>query len=105
MTNLEKLMSRGADCVAGSIILRGKTMGDMRNGDLVLTMDGFAELEVDEVVVKENKPAPTAPAKTARAPKAAKTAKAAPVVAPTHADPATDTDPLDLGDLLDGDLE
>lgn len=91
MSNLDKFMERGADCVAGSIILRGKTMGNLRNGDLVLTEDGMAELEVDEVVDLR---APAAPAaKTARAPKVPKAPK-------VETPPAqVDADPLDLGDL------
>lgn len=99
MSNLEKLLERGAECVAGSIIMRGKTLGNMRNGDLILTDDGLAELEVDEVPVRMTPKAaePKPAAKTARAPKAAKAA--APVEAPV-----ADAD-LDLGDLLDSDLE
>jgi hypothetical protein len=89
MSNLEKFMERGADCVAGSIILRGKTMANVRNGDLILTEDGLAELEVDEVPVRMT---PKPAAKTAKAPKATK-------VDPV---PEVEIDPLD--DLL-GDLE
>lgn len=87
MSNLEKFMERGADCVAGSIILRGKTMANVRNGDLILTEDGLAELEIDEVPVRTT---PKPAAKTQKPPKADK-------VEPTS---KVEVDPLD--DLLGG---
>lgn len=104
MSNLDKFMERGAECVAGSIILRGKTLANMRNGDVVLTEDGLAELEIEEVVARPAKVAEPKPAaKTTRAPKAAKGLSVpAPVEAPA---PAVADDLGDLSDLLDGDLE
>lgn len=89
MSNLEKFMERGADCVAGSIILRGKTMANVRNRDLILTEDGLAELEVDEVPVRMT-PKPAA--------KAAKGVKA------PKADPVPEVEDDLLGDLP-GDLD
>lgn len=67
MSNLDKFMARGAECVAGSIILRNKVMANLRNGDSVLTEDGLAELEVEEVVVKEPVKAKPAAKKAAKA--------------------------------------
>lgn len=104
MSNLDKFLERGAECVAGSIILRGKTLANMRNGDMVLTEDGLAELEIEEVTARPSKAAEPKPAtKTARATKAAKGLS---VPAPVEPAPEVDlTDDLDLGGLLDGDVE
>ena len=56
MSNLEKLLEKGAQVVGGELILRHKTMGRFRNGDFILTEDGLEELEVIDVVeVKEPK--------------------------------------------------
>lgn len=60
MTNLEKLLARGAECCGGDLIFKHKTLGRFRDGDLILTEDGLAELEVDEVVVKAVAPRPVA---------------------------------------------
>ena len=67
MSNLDKLLERGAQVVGGDLILRHKVMGQFRNGDFYATEDGLLELEVEEVVVKPKRKkaedaAPEAPA-------------------------------------------
>ena len=57
-SNLEKLMARGAQIAGGDVLLRHKVVGRFRDDDFYVTEDGLAELEVDEVEVKEVK-APT----------------------------------------------
>ena len=103
MTDVEKFLARGAHSVAGSIILNNKTMGDVRNGVLILTSEGLAELEIDEVVPRMASEAPESteidevvkPAKPAKKPKANKVAD------PVVEDPVEPVlDPLDFGDLL-----
>lgn len=87
MSNLEKLLSTGAECVMGNIVWRGKLLGSLRNGDLILTEAGMAELDVDEVEVKEPTPA-----------KVVKVSKASKVEKQTEAD---DTDlAAELDELL-----
>ena len=93
MNNLEKLMARGADSVAGSIILNGKHMGDMRNGDFLPNATGLAELEIDEVVPRMATPKP---AKKTKADKVEKT--------PQEPVDVVDQDELDLDAML-GDIE
>lgn len=103
MTDVEKFLARGAHSVAGSIILNNKTMGDVRNGVLILTSEGLAELEIDEVIPRMASEAPESteidevvkPVKVAKKPKVAK------VVEPVVEAPAeSELDPLDFGDLL-----
>ena len=56
MSNLDKLLERGAQAVGGDLILRHKVVGQFRNGDFFVTEDGLLELEVVEVAdVKEVK--------------------------------------------------
>lgn len=45
MTNEQKLLALGAECVGGDLILHHKVLGRFRNGDLHLTDDGKAVLE------------------------------------------------------------
>lgn len=67
MSNVEKLLTKGAQIVGGDLILRHQVVGMFRHDDFILTPEGEAELEIIDVVVKEDKPA--------KAPKAAKAAK------------------------------
>jgi hypothetical protein len=56
MSNLDKLLEKGAQVVGGDLILRHKIMGQFRNGDFFVTPDGMEELEIVDVVeVKEVK--------------------------------------------------
>lgn len=55
MSNLERLLERGAQCVGGDLVLRHKTVGRFRNGDFFVTEDGMAELDVLEVAAVEVK--------------------------------------------------
>lgn len=66
MSNADKLVALGAYSCAGDLMWKGKVMGQLRNGDLILTADGLSALSMDvtDVVAKEDRP------KRARAPKA-----------------------------------
>lgn len=55
MSNLDKLLERGAQVVGGDLILRHKVVGNFRNGDFYATEEGLLELETVEVVAKEVK--------------------------------------------------
>ena len=61
MSNLNKLLAKGAQAVGGDLILRHKVMGQFRNGDFFVTPEGMEELDivdvVDMVVVEDKKPA------------------------------------------------
>jgi hypothetical protein len=56
MSNLEKLLAKGAYSAAGDIIFKNKSLGQMRNGTFVINDAGLAELEIEDVEVKEVKP-------------------------------------------------
>ena len=56
MSNFEKLSAMGADVVGGDLLLKHKVLGRFRDGDLQLTEEGLKMLEIDDVVVKEDKP-------------------------------------------------
>lgn len=55
MSNVEKLLAKGAQIVGGDLILRHQVVGMFRYDDFILTPEGEAELEIDDVVVKEVK--------------------------------------------------
>jgi hypothetical protein len=55
MSNLDKLLERGAQVVGGDLILRHKVVGNFRNGDFYCTEEGLLELDTVEVVAKEVK--------------------------------------------------
>lgn len=79
MSNYDKLKALGADIVGGDLIWKHKVLGSFRNGDLVLTEDGLAALEIEDAVVV-----------TKPAAKKAKKADAAPAPEPTSDAPAGD---------------
>lgn len=56
MSNLEKLVAKGAYSAAGDIIFKNKVLGQMRNGAFVINDAGLAELEIEDADVKEVKP-------------------------------------------------
>ncbi len=56
MSNLEKLLAKGAYSAAGDIIFKNKSLGQMRNGVFAINEAGLAELEIEDVEVKEVKP-------------------------------------------------
>ena len=56
MSDIDTLMARGADCVAGDIVFKNKSMGRMLSDSFVPTADGLAELAITDVDVDE-KPA------------------------------------------------
>lgn len=59
MSNVEKLLAKGAQIVGGDLILRHQVVGMFRHDDFILTPEGEAELEIIDVVVKEErKPRP-----------------------------------------------
>lgn len=55
MSNLDKLLERGAQACGGDLILRHKVVGQFRNGEFYVTEDGLLELDTVEVVAKEVK--------------------------------------------------
>lgn len=55
MSNVEKLLAKGAQIVGGDLILRHQVVGMFRYDDFILTPEGEAELEITDVVVKEVK--------------------------------------------------
>jgi len=55
MSNAEKLIAKGAQLVAGDLILRHQVVGMYRYDDFILTPEGQAELEIMDVEVKEVK--------------------------------------------------
>ena len=89
MSNADKLIAAGAQVVGGDLIYKHKVLGHFRNGDLHLTDEGQKMLEIDDVVVKEDVPKTTRPAR--------RTAKAAaPATEPTpEADPESEPE-IDL---------
>lgn len=55
MSNLDRLLAKGAQIVGGDLILRHQVVGMFRYGDLIITPEGEAELEIVDVEVKETK--------------------------------------------------
>lgn len=55
MSNLDKLLEKGAQIVGGDLILRHQVVGLFRHGELIITPEGEAELEILDVEVKEVK--------------------------------------------------
>lgn len=55
MSNVEKLLAKGAQIVGGDLILRHQVVGMFRYDDFIITPEGEAELEIIDVVVKEEK--------------------------------------------------
>ena len=59
MSNIDRLIAEGAYSCAGSLILKNRELGVLRDGDLVLNDEGRALLakldEVTDVVVKAPK--------------------------------------------------
>jgi len=86
---LDTLIERGASCVGGDIIFRGKSMGTLKNEVFAISSEGEAELAIDEAPIKSETPKP-------RATKA-KPAKAE----PAKAEPVPEVDMGDLADLAD----
>lgn len=56
MSNLDKLVAKGAYSCGGELLFKNKVMGALRHGEFFISEDGLAELEVDDVEVKEVKP-------------------------------------------------
>lgn len=96
MTNTEEkeLVARGAECVAGDLILNRVLVGQYRNGQFILTPEGRHELDT-VVVAAEAAPAKAAPrASTSRGKKAAQAEPADDAGAATEPDtnPAPEPD-------------
>lgn len=56
MSNLDKLVAKGAYSCGGELLFKNKVMGSLRNGEFHISEAGLAELQVDDVEVKEVKP-------------------------------------------------
>jgi hypothetical protein len=72
MSNLERLLAKGAQVVGGDLILRHKTVGRFRNGDFLITKEGTEELQIIDVTpeAQEVEPPKAAPRKRVAAVKA-----------------------------------
>jgi hypothetical protein len=96
-----RLMSKGAQCVAGSIVLRNVELATLRNGCVVLTEAGEKELDIVDVVIKSetfrpsSEPAPSSSQATPARKSGKKKKDEAPAV-----DPAPQHDPSDLSDII-----
>lgn len=55
MSNVDKLLAKGAQIVGGDLILRHQVVGMFRYDDFILTPEGQAELEITDVEAKEVK--------------------------------------------------
>lgn len=56
MSNLDKLVAKGAYSCGGELLFKNKVMGRLRDGEFYISPEGLAELEVSDVEVKEVKP-------------------------------------------------
>ena len=56
MSNLDKLVAKGAYSCGGELLLKNKVMGQLRYGEFFISAAGKAELEISDVEVKEVKP-------------------------------------------------
>ena len=56
MSDLEKLIAKGAYSVAGELVFKNKVMGKLRDGEFFVSDDGMAELQIEDVEPKEVKP-------------------------------------------------
>lgn len=58
MSNVDKLLALGAYSCGGDLIWKNKTLGYLRNGELVLTDEGNAVLamDIEDAEVKQDKP-------------------------------------------------
>lgn len=83
MTNEQKLLALGAECVGGDLILHHKVLGRYRNGDFFITEDGLKMLQAESV-----EDATVVSATESVAPKQTKKAKKTekPAEAPVEAD-------------------
>lgn len=56
MSNLDKLVAKGAYSCGGVLLFKNKIMGRLRSGEFFISEEGLAELEVSDVEVREVKP-------------------------------------------------
>lgn len=58
MSNADKLVALGAQCVGGDLIYKHKVLGTFRYGDFVMTPEGkeLIDMDITDVEVKEVKP-------------------------------------------------
>lgn len=56
MSNLDKLVAKGAYSCGGELLFKNKVMGQLRNGEFFISDAGKAELEISDVEIKEVKP-------------------------------------------------
>ena len=68
MSNLDKLVAKGAYSCGGELLFKNKVMGTLRNGEFFISDEGKAELEVLDVDAKEAKPRAKKTPKTEPAP-------------------------------------
>ena len=90
------LIERGAECVAGDLILNRRVVGQYRHGQFILTPDGADEVN-NVVEVRATSAAADAP----KAPKSSKAAKAAKGADVTDVEPKAGPSVDDLVSGLD----
>lgn len=56
MTNVDRLISLGAQAVGGDLVWKGKLLGQFRYGECILTPEGLDALNIEDVEVVEVKP-------------------------------------------------
>ena len=56
MSNLDKLVAKGAYSCGGELLFKNKVMGQLRYGEFFISVAGKAELEISDVEAKEVKP-------------------------------------------------
>lgn len=82
----DKLISMGAECVGGDLILNRQVVGIYRNGQFIITPEGAEVIErvVDIEAVEVQEPAPVVRARGKAKAAAAEPAPEVPVLDPTE---------------------
>ena len=56
MSNVDKLIALGAQAVGGDLVWKGQLLGQFRNGEFLITPEGEAAMNIEDVEVREIKP-------------------------------------------------
>ena len=56
MSNVDKLIALGAQAVGGDLVWKGQLLGQFRNGEFLITPEGEAAMNIEDVEVREVKP-------------------------------------------------
>lgn len=55
MSNVDKLIALGAQAVGGNLVWKGQLLGQFRSGEFIITPEGEAALNIEDVEVREVK--------------------------------------------------